>query len=131
MRTETFTESHPVELTEDERMLRGRQAARQAVAVRAQKERQKTEAEAWKLRKKALEQEELDMLGALYATSEAAEKGVELRQVPCREVLSGGLVLTIRLDTEEQVGSRSATHDEMRDAPDAMIPGGGSRRTVN
>jgi hypothetical protein len=116
MRTEAFHEEHDVELSEDERALRGRQAARQAVAIRAHKQKAEDETEAWAARKKALKADEEMMVAALYKTSDAAEKGREPRQVECREELVGAMVITIRCDTDETVSSRPATEDELRGA---------------
>jgi len=113
MRTEPFHEELEVELSEDERNLRGRQASRLSVAVRAQKERAKKV-------KKDLHDEEVKLTEALHGAADAAETGREKRQVPCVDVLRGWVVETIRQDTGARVGSRPATKAEMdaEDEPD-------------
>jgi len=128
MRTEVFREEHDVELTEDERQLRGRQAARLAVAIRAQKRRAEEEADAWKERKAKLKSDEEDLVKTLYSTSDAAETGREKRQVECREELVGAMVVTVRCDTDETVSTRPATKEELKSAPDPIVPGGGQKK---
>ncbi len=129
MRTEVFHEEHDVVLSEDERNLRGRQAARQAQAIKNAKALIETETEAWKERKKSLETREKELTQALYDVSRAAETGVEPRQVPCLEVLRGVMIETVRQDTGESVSTRSATKDELRthEGP-VVVPGGGATR---
>lgn len=124
MRTGRFTEKHPVDLTEEERNLRGRQAARLSVAVRAQKERAKET-------KKKLHEEEIQITESLHSSADAAETGVEEREIECMEVLRGTMVETVRLDTHESVGARPATKEELREheAP-VRVPGGGAKRTT-
>ncbi len=116
MRDGTFDLELDVQLTEDERNLRGRQAARQALAIKAKKKLIEDETEAWKLRKKALETEEEELTGALYEVSATAKTGIEMRQVPCEEVLVGVMVETRRCGGDrhgEYVSSRPANKDEL------------------
>ena len=84
MRAERFTEEHDVELTKDERDLRGRQAARIATAIKAHKLKTDQETEAWKERKNKLKSDEETMTSSLYTVSRAADSGVEPRQVAYR-----------------------------------------------
>lgn len=128
MRTETFYEDHEVNLSEEERNLRGRQAARLSLSIKAHKARAEEEEEAWKLRKKQLKTDEEKLVETLYQVGKAAETGKETRPVACKEVLRGVMVETIREDTGETVGARSATKDELREhEPPPMVPGGGAK----
>lgn len=120
MRSNTFHEELPVKLNEDERNLRGRQAARLSVALRAHQDRAKEA-------KKKLADEEKRLTEALHKASDAAENGEEKRQVECTEVLRGVMVEVIRLDTHETVSSRPAEKAELAGAP-VLVPGGGSKK---
>jgi hypothetical protein len=120
MRSNTFHEEHPVTLTEEERNLRGRQAARLEVAAQAQKERAKEA-------KKKLREEEEELTEAMHKAALAAESGEEKRQVECREILRGVVVETIRIDTMATMASRPATKEELGAAP-VLVPGGGAKR---
>ncbi len=126
MRDEPFHEVLDVELGKDERDMRGRQAARQALAIKVQKKKAEDEAEAWKARKKALELEEEKLVGALYDVSKAVETGFEPRSVQCVEELIGVMVCTIRQDTKETVSSRAASPVELREHHVVLVPGGGA-----
>lgn len=110
MRTDTFLEEHPVSLSEEERNVRGRQAARLTVALEHHRERAKEV-------KKKLRDEETEIEEQLCKAAAAAEHGEEQRQVECREVLRGAMVETLRTDTGETVASRPATREEMGVAP--------------
>lgn len=121
MRTETFHEEHDVELTEEERDIRGRQAARGALGLAKHDELVETEAEAWRTLKKTRGGEREQKLETLRTVSTAAETGREPRQVLCDEVLIGAMVVTRRLDMDPpaDVSSRPATQDELRGAEKA------------
>ena len=116
MLRESYTEKLDVELTKDERDLRGRQAARIATAIKAHKAKTEEEEKTWKERKAKLKSDEETMTSTLYEVSRAAETGKEPREVECREELVGGMVIQVRVDTSETVGSRAATKQEMMPA---------------
>lgn len=122
MRDGIFTEELPVQLTEDEQDIRGRQSTRLLAALRAHQARAKEA-------KKKLADEERRLTEAVDACAEASRLGVEKRQVECFEILRGTMVDVIRRDTSESVYERPATKDEMKGAPEPLFPGGGSRRS--
>ena len=113
MRVERFHEEHDVELTPDEQNVRGRQAARLALAHANHERTAEAEADAWKERKKVLVTTGDLIVANMRAASRAAETGIEPRQVECREELRGVMVLVIRCDTEETVSTRAATKAEL------------------
>ena len=113
MRVETFHEEHDTPLTEEERNIRGRQAARQSIALTKHDELFETLAEDWRTRKKQLAGDRELMVDSIRKVATAAETGKEPRLVECREELVGVMVITIRCDTGETVGSRAATRQEM------------------
>lgn len=110
MRTDPFYQELPVQLTEDERNVRGRQAARLEVAL------QKHLVDAKEAKKKLADREKELEEGILKA-ARAADSGEEPRQVECREVLRGVVVEVIRCDTNETIDSRPATGEELGSAP--------------
>lgn len=116
MRTEPFHEELEVDLAEDERNLRGRQAARLVVALEKHETKVKDEEKAWKDRKVELKDEGEKILAAQRAASAAAESGREKRQVACEEQLVGVMVVMVRKDTGETIDSRPASKDELRGA---------------
>ncbi len=126
MRTEVFHEELDVELSESERDLRGRQAARLALAIKTHKAKAEEEDKAWKERKAELKSGEEKLVEALYTVGKAVEAGVEPRQVACVEVLRGVMVETIRQDTGETVDSRAASKAELGEHQKTVVPGGGA-----
>lgn len=108
-----FTEELDVELTKEERDIRGRQSARLALALTKHDELVEQLAEEWRTRKKTMAGERELKVETLHATATAAETGVERRQVECRDALVGAMVITTRTDTGETVGSRPAQKSEL------------------
>ncbi len=127
MRDQSFHEELTVELTEDERNLRGRQAARTTIALEAHQARAKEA-------KKKLADEEKKLEEGLLEASRAAELGEEKRQVECVEKIDGVMVVTVRTDTQEVLGSRAATKQELAEHDEEhppMVPGGGAKKSPN
>jgi hypothetical protein len=116
MREGTFTEALEVDLSVEEQALRGRQAARQALAIKAYKAETERLEEDWKETKKSRKTGEEERVADLYKTSQAAETGREEREVECEEVLVGAMVETRRKGGArhgEHVSARPATKDEL------------------
>jgi hypothetical protein len=114
MRTETFFEEHPVRLSEEERRLRAQQAARAWPALARQEQAIAEKKAAHKAEIGTMEADKSTIITTARCAALAAEKGEEPRKVECREEIVGAVVLTIRLDTSETVGDRSATEQEIR-----------------
>lgn len=114
MREGTFREEHEIELSEDDRNTRARQAARLHVALEKHEERAKEA-------KRKLAEEGKKIEDGLREASVAAETGREKRMVNCSERLVGSVVQTVRGDTGEVVSYRAATKQELDDVP-ILVP---------
>lgn len=112
-----FTETLEVDLTEEERGIRGRQAARLALGIETWHAETKRLEDAWAETKKKRKEGQIEREEALFKLSRIVEIGKEEREVPCEEVLVGVMVETRRKGGErhgEFVSVRSASKDEMR-----------------
>jgi hypothetical protein len=134
MRTEPFHMTLDVDLTEEERNLRGRQATRQVRAIETQEVADGAEEARWKTRKKEMADNLATMRSALSKTSREAETGIAERPVLCRQILRGVMVEIVRAEGPregEHVDDRGATEAEMRAAEKApRVPGGGAATVV-
>jgi hypothetical protein len=118
---DSFKEELDVELTDEERNIRGRQTARLEVALQTHRERTK------ELQKERRDGEK-ELEEALTKAAKAAETGQEKRFVECHDELRGSVVTTKRNDTGEVIGTRGATREELGEHEKPPMHGGGAKK---
>lgn len=128
MRAEKFWEVHPVVLMVDEVDERAREAAGLLLAIKAKKAEIELHDEAAKTKKKQLADEEKALTNRAFDLGQVVKSRREPRQVECQETLRGTMIITTRLDTGEEVGSRAATKMELQEELPLLIPGGGAKK---
>lgn len=103
----TIYRALPTRLSPEERDDRARELARQVREKGRVESAAKESASEFKEQIKAIDK-------AIFRLSEAANNGVEERDVECHEVLAGNQVTVFRRDTGEVVETRAATKQEMQ-----------------
>lgn len=114
MRTDVFDMSLPVKLDEEQRRLRRAQAGRAWPALAKQETEIQRVKDEQKLTIKTMEADKAKIIATAHEANEAAEKGEELRLVPCREEIHGSTIIVIRTDDDSTVSERAATEPEIR-----------------